>query len=65
MTAQCGGRRGRNTWKSAKSTLKVRKKTTVFIGKILVCVALCDNSNNKSKRLYISIISIIIIIPCK
>lgn len=24
---------GGNTWKSAKSTLKVRKKTTVFIGK--------------------------------
>lgn len=34
--------------KSAKSTLKVRKKTRVFIGKLVVGVALCDNSNNKS-----------------
>lgn len=34
--------------KSAKSTLKVRKKTRVFIGKLVVGVALCDNRNNKS-----------------
>jgi hypothetical protein len=42
VTAWWGG----NTWKSAKSTLKVRKNTRSLYWKILVCVALCDNSNN-------------------
>lgn len=46
--------------KSAKSTLKVRKKTRVFIGKLVVGVALCDNSNNKSNILYVTRN-----IPCK
>lgn len=46
--------------KSAKSTLKVRKKTRVFIGKLVVGVALCDKSNNKSNSLYVTRD-----IPCK